>query len=204
MAVVVIVVVVVVRDSHQQHLRPQLARSLASILVNGSLASTSAAWLRLYTAGTGAPKSARWVCGWRRFFFFFFFARQKGQKRASERAREPGCGCVMDGCLSSPPPGRPPPSGREWSGALHHICLRGNILQQLMGTAAAAASAGSYMMSAGEWVFAGTTPPLSFSLFSFCYKRRHFVYFRRPRSSFGSGAVVLRPRLVSNRVWKPD
>lgn len=78
-----------------------------------------------------------------------------------ERASEPGCSCVMDGCLSSPPPGCPPPSGRDWSGALHHICLRGNILQQLMGdrataAAAAAAASGSYMMSASVWVYTGT------------------------------------------------
>lgn len=88
----------------------------------------------------------------------------------SERASEPGCSCVMDGCLSSPPPGCPPPSGRDWSGALHHICLRGNILQQLMGdrataAAAAAAASGSYMMSASVWVYTGTIffpPPFRF------------------------------------------
>lgn len=94
----------------------------------------------------------RWVDG-----CVFFFARQTER---SERANEPGCSCVMDGCLSSPPPGCPPPSGRDRSGALHHICLRGNILKQLMGdraTAAAAAAAASYMMSASAWVYTGTT-----------------------------------------------
>lgn len=153
-----------------------------------------------FNQGDRAPKSARWMGRWMWVFCFFSPRTSNGETRASE----PGCSCVMDGCLSSPPPGCPPPSGRDWSGALHHICLRGNILQQLMGdrataAAAAAAASGSYMMSASVWVYTGT---IFSPTFSFCYKRRHFDYFCMPHSSFGPDAVFC-PRVALKRVRKP-
>lgn len=156
---------VVEEESHQQHLRPELARSqhprrrLAGVNLRRMASSPSGS-----TRGVvHRNPPGGWVdgCG----VFFFSPRTSNGETRASE----PGCSCVMDGCLSSPPPGCPPPSGRDWSGALHHICLRGNILQQLMGdrataAAAAAAASGSYIMSASVWVYTGTIffPPFRF------------------------------------------
>lgn len=138
--------------------------------------------------------------GWMCAFFFAF------KMRRSEQEREAGCGGVMDGCLSSPPPGCPPPSGREWSGALHHSCLRGKILQQLMGdratisaAAAAAATSVSYMRSASEWVFTGTAP----SSFRFVTKGATSTISVLPHNYFGTGAVlVLCPRVILKQAWE--
>lgn len=136
-----------------------------SILVDGWLASTSAAWLLRRAVQAGEPcTETRPVDGQTDGCVWGFSFKRRGE--VSERASEPGCSRVMDSCLSSPPPGCPPPSGRDWSGALHHICLRGSILQQLMRdrTTAAAAASGSYMMSASVWVYTGTIffPPFRF------------------------------------------